>query len=89
MKNRLSFNLLFGLAAASVFAIPAFAQEAPAEAAVKEAAAETKGPEVKFSFVPLVLKKSSVVTVEAIDHIVIKFTTKAHFRECMRCGKHH
>ena len=49
MKNRLSFNLLFGLAAASVFAIPAFAQEAPAEAAVKEAAAETKGPEVKFS----------------------------------------
>ena len=51
MKNRLSFNLLFGLAAASIFAIPAFAQEAPAEAAAKEAAAavETKGPEVKFS----------------------------------------
>ncbi|WP_405342794.1 hypothetical protein [Fibrobacter sp.] len=51
MKNRLSSNLLFGLAAASVFAIPAFAQEAPAEAAAKEAAAaeETKGPEVKFS----------------------------------------
>ena len=32
-------NLLFGLAAASVFAIPAFAEEA----------AEAKGPEVKFS----------------------------------------
>ena len=42
MKSR--SNLLFGLAAASVFAIPAFAQETPAEAA-----AEAKGPEVKFS----------------------------------------
>ena len=33
MKNRLSSNLLFGLAAATVFAMPAFAQEAEASAA--------------------------------------------------------
>lgn len=47
MKSRT--NLLFGLAAASVFAIPAFAQDAASEGAAKEAAAETNGPEVKFS----------------------------------------
>ena len=40
MKNRLSSNLLFGLAAATFFAMPALAQEAEATA---------KGPEVKFS----------------------------------------
>ena len=50
MKNRLSSNLLFGLAAASVFAIPAFAQEAapaaeaPAAAPVAEAPAEQAAP---------------------------------------------
>ena len=41
MKNRLSSNLLFGLAAAAILAMPALAQES--------AAAESKGPEVKFS----------------------------------------
>lgn len=40
MNTRLFSNLLFGLAAISVFAIPAFAEEK---------AEETKGPEVKFS----------------------------------------
>jgi hypothetical protein len=40
MKTRLTSNLLFGLAAASILAIPAFAQEAEAA---------SKGPEVKFS----------------------------------------
>ena len=46
MKNRLSSNLLFGLAAASVFAMPAFAQEtapaaeAPATASAAEAPAQ-------------------------------------------------
>lgn len=46
MKNRLSSNLLFGFAAASVFAMPAFAQEAapaaeaPATAPVAEAPAQ-------------------------------------------------
>ena len=46
MKNRLTSNLLFGLAAASVFAMPAFAQEAapaaeaPATAPVAEAPAQ-------------------------------------------------
>lgn len=46
MKNRLSSNLLFGLAAASVFAMPAFAQEAapaaeaPATAPAAEAPAQ-------------------------------------------------
>ncbi|WP_290730567.1 hypothetical protein [Fibrobacter sp. UBA3629] len=46
MKNRLTSNLLFGLAAASVFAMPAFAQEAapaaeaPAAAPVAEAPAQ-------------------------------------------------
>ena len=46
MKNRLTSNLLFGLAAASVFAMPAFAQEAapaaeaPATASAAEAPAQ-------------------------------------------------
>ena len=40
MKNRLTSNLLFGLAAVSMFVAPVFAEEAPAEA---------KTPEVKFS----------------------------------------
>lgn len=40
MKTRLTSNLLFGLATASILAIPAFAQEAEAA---------SKGPEVKFS----------------------------------------
>lgn len=39
MKTRLTSNLLFGLAAASILAVPALAQEAEA----------SKGPEVKFS----------------------------------------
>ena len=39
MKTRLTSNLLFGLAAASILAVPALAQEAEA----------AKGPEVKFS----------------------------------------
>lgn len=42
MKNRLSSNLLFGLATATLLSMPAFAQEAGA-------AVESKGPEVKFS----------------------------------------
>ena len=43
MKNRLTSNLLFGLAAATVFAMPAFAQEAApaAEAPATAPAAET------------------------------------------------
>ena len=40
MKTRLTSNLLFGLAAASILAVPALAQEAEAA---------SKGPEVKFS----------------------------------------
>ena len=40
MNNRLSSNLLFGLAAATFLSVTAFAQEV---------AAESKGPEVKFS----------------------------------------
>lgn len=41
MKNRLTSNLLFGLAAATVFAMPAFAQEAaPATAPAAEAPAQ-------------------------------------------------
>ena len=40
MKTRLTSNLLFGLAAASVLAVPALAQETEAA---------SKGPEVKFS----------------------------------------
>ena len=38
MKTRLTSNLLFGLAAASILAVPALAQESA-----------SKGPEVKFS----------------------------------------
>ena len=41
MKTRLTSNLLFGLAAASILAVPALAEEAAAPAA--------SGPEVKFS----------------------------------------
>lgn len=50
MKNRLSSNLLFGLAAATVFAMPAFAQEAapaaeaPAQEAPAAAPAEQAAP---------------------------------------------
>lgn len=58
MKNRLTSNLLFGLAAASFFAVSAFAQEAapaaeaPAAAPVAEAPAE---PLLKLR--PLLLRK--------------------------------
>lgn len=44
MKNRLTSNLLFGLAAASVFAMPAFAQDAAPAAAAPVAEAPAAAP---------------------------------------------